>query len=293
MIAMRINRYTEEQIEYLREISPNRYNDEITRMFNEKYGTNVTIGAINSIKYRHGIKSKLSSGPRAYSEEETAYIKEVAVGRKNKEIAELVNKRFDTDRTALSIAAMKTRSGIVSFPQKNKPYTEEQIEYIRQIATGRTNLEITKMYNKKFKEERSESGISSIRLKYDILTGNDGRYKKGQISDKRKPIGSTRTSKEGYQDIKVLEGRGKKNWDRLHKVIWEKKHGPVPEGHIIMFGDGDKSNLDVNNLICINRGQMARLNKTDMIQSDADLTRVALNIIELESKVSELSKEGD
>jgi HNH endonuclease len=36
----------------------------------------------------------------------------------------------------------------------------------------------------------------------------------------------------------------------LHHVVWEEVHGPVPEGSEIIFEDGDKENIVIDNLRC-------------------------------------------
>lgn len=52
-IKLPTRKYTEEHIEYLREISQGRYIDEITKLFNEKFGMNLTESAISTLKARY------------------------------------------------------------------------------------------------------------------------------------------------------------------------------------------------------------------------------------------------
>lgn len=86
--------------------------------------------------------------------------------------------------------------------------------------------------------------------------GNGFRYKKGHIPWHTKEIYSERLDKDGYVLIK-LDDRNK--WKRKHIWIWEKEHGKVPEGHIIIFRDNNKYNFDINNLKCISRSVNAIL----------------------------------
>lgn len=59
-------KYSKEQIQYLREIAPGRESDEITRMFNEYWGTDFTRQQIQSVKKNHkivsGIDTKFKKG---------------------------------------------------------------------------------------------------------------------------------------------------------------------------------------------------------------------------------------
>ena len=76
------------------------------------------------------------------------------------------------------------------------------------------------------------------------------RFKKGNIPWHTKEIYSEKLDKDGYVLIK-LDDRNK--WKRKHIWIWEKEHGEVPEGHIIIFRDNNKYNFDIDNLKCISR----------------------------------------
>lgn len=284
------SKYTDEHIEYLREISEGRYNKEITDMFNKKFGMDVTISAISTLKAKNGIVSNVRKTKRYYTEEQIKYIKEIAEGRTNREIADMFNEKFNEDRTPGAITTIKFNNNIISFPDAPKPYTKEQIEYLRSITKGRENEEITEMFNKKFNDTRTDAGIRSIRHKEGILTGIDGLFKKGEKPPNWVPLGTERTTIEGYPEVKIKDGCYQKNWRGKHIVKWEEVNGPLPEGHVIVFGDGDKTNLDIDNLICVSRKQLVRLNQDGMIQDDADLTRAAINIIDLNYKISEVGK---
>ena len=73
-----------------------------------------------------------------------------------------------------------------------------------------------------------------------------------------KPVGATRLGKDGYLMVKVTEWperpSTKDNWRFMHHLVWEEANGrPVPDGCVIMFADGDKSNFDPENLVAVPR----------------------------------------
>ena len=193
-----------------------------------------------------------------------------------------------------------------------KKYTKEHIEYLREITPGRTNKEITKMFNEKFNLNISESALAQVRKRRGIKTGSDGKYKKGRkpwnkgkkgfmgpnkTSFKKGhkphnwvPIGSERITKDGYIEIKIQEGKFQKNWRGKHILVWEEHNGPVPEGHAVIFGDGNNRNFDLDNLILVSRAQLLKLNQQGLIKNDADLTRTGVIIADLQMKISERSK---
>ncbi len=71
----------------------------------------------------------------------------------------------------------------------------------------------------------------------------------------------------GYLIKKVAINSGRKDWIQVHVIVWEKENGPVPDGHIVIFKDGNRSNFDISNLECIskrenlNRNSVHRLPK--------------------------------
>ena len=56
----RIHKYSKNEIEYLREISHGKYNNEITKLFNKKFGLNLKESQIRSVRKNYGIKSGLT-----------------------------------------------------------------------------------------------------------------------------------------------------------------------------------------------------------------------------------------
>jgi len=59
-------KYTDEHIDYLREISPGHYNDEVTKLFNERFGMNVTETADkNALRAKKRYKTRSNQKPDA------------------------------------------------------------------------------------------------------------------------------------------------------------------------------------------------------------------------------------
>ena len=52
----------------------------------------------------------------------------------------------------------------------------------------------------------------------------------------------------------------------------------------------DKRNFDIDNLHLVTRGQLAMLNKNSLIQKDAELTKTAINVVDLMKKISAIEK---
>ena len=56
-------------------------------------------------------------------------------------------------------------------------------------------------------------------------------------------------------------GRSRLGWVHEHRLIWEAAHGPQPKGTAIVFIDGDTDHLALDNLACVTRAELVRLNQ--------------------------------
>lgn len=103
----------------------------------------------------------------------------------------------------------------------------------------------------------------------------------------RIPVGGEKV-KSGYVYVKTAErptrGQSGDNWTPKNVHVWEREHGPLPEGHVVVFADGDARNFDPANLVAVPRRDMARLNNKGG-WSDADGLAAAVAVCELESAI--------
>src|SRR5690625_2423676 len=173
---------------------------------------------------------------------------------------------------------------------KPHKWTDEQEKYIKKIVKGRSRKETHRMVNKKFGLSLTFNQIVGYMKRNGLTTGFDGRFKKGQPSWNKgmkglntggekgwfvkgqksinyKKIGSEMVDVDGYVRIKVQDhGTYPERWRAKHRILWEKKYGKIPEGYAVIFGDGDKANLDIDNLVLVSRAQLAVLNNRGLIK---------------------------
>lgn len=78
------------------------------------------------------------------------------------------------------------------------------------------------------------------------------QFRKGQFPVNRDPdyyvLGALRVNSGGYIDMRVSFDPGARGWRALHRILWEDAHGPVPRGFIVAFKDGEKLNVEIDNL---------------------------------------------
>lgn len=157
----KMHRYTKEQIEYIREISPNRLRNEIRDLVNAKYGLSVTTKSIAGIMYRNDIKNNMQG----------------------------FNTRFEQGHE-----------------------TWNKGKFVNHVGSRKTQ----------FKKGHSMNSVE---------------------------IGSERTQ-EGRVFIKVEQPNV---WVEKHRWLWEQYHGEIPEGTAIVFKDGDRENVTIENLFATTR----------------------------------------
>ena len=110
------------------------------------------------------------------------------------------------------------------------------------------------------------------------IGGKATRFKKGNRPHTWHPIGHTRVTKDGYLQRKTADtGVTRRDYVHIHHLVWRMHGGTVPPGHALVFRDGDRLNLDINNLELITRAEFMRRNTVHRLPPDlkqvADLKR--------------------
>ena len=231
----------------------------LVEMVNEKYNMNFTKSKMRSYLKNHGLKTgtqrKVKGEGSKYPFEIQEFISGHYIGTGHETMVKLVNETFGTD------------------------YTKEQM----------------KGYYGRYKLDSGLTG-QFVKGQESWNKGNKGVcaegckrtwFEKGHIPKNHRQVGSERINVDGYTEIKVAEPN---KWRLKHNVIWEQYHGPIPKSHCILFGDGDKQNLDIDNLILVSRKQLVRLNQNGLIQNDIELTKTGIIIADVMSKVGERRK---
>lgn len=96
-----------------------------------------------------------------------------------------------------------------------------------------------------------------------------GQARSGVAAKVYKPIGTERTSKDGYLERKIHDGMPlQSRWRAVHLIEWEAVNGRVPEGHCLKSLDGNRLNTDPTNWELIPRKLLPRLSGRYGMQYD-------------------------
>ena len=74
----------------------------------------------------------------------------------------------------------------------------------------------------------------------------------------------------------------------LHRTVWEEHNGPIPEGMMVTFKDGNTENCDIGNLTLIDMAENVAMNCRGYRSEDPDLTVAALTMLRINKRVAEL-----
>ncbi len=194
-------------------------------------------------------------------------------------------------------------------------YSLEEDKFLKNNVKGITLKELTGKFNKTFKLSLSESSIANRKNKLGLSSGikggqfqkghipiNKGKkwddymskeaqeqsrkttFKKGNVPHNQRPIGSERISKDGYIEIKIKESN---EFVLKHRWLWEQKNGKIPKDKILIFLDGNKLNLDLDNLALISRNENLTMNSNKLRYQYKELTKAGINLAKVIIKANE------
>ena len=90
------------------------------------------------------------------------------------------------------------------------------------------------------------------------------RFQKGHRPQTWVPIGTEVVDPDGYRKRKVRDdaplGFSRRNWKFLHVLLWEEAYGPVPRGYAVIFINGTRADVRLDNLALVSRAELMRLN---------------------------------
>jgi len=93
----------------------------------------------------------------------------------------------------------------------------------------------------------------------------DTQFKKGHRGGRaealHQPVGAERITRDGYIERKINDDLPfYKRWKALHNIVWEGHHGEIPRGHVVVFRNGNRQDVSIENLQLISRAELMRRN---------------------------------
>ena len=190
-------------------------------------------------------------------------------------------------------------------------YPKEVHEFIQANYYGRRPEELAVLVNKKFGKEYTRSQLKGFYRNHDLNSGLTGQFEKGHIPENGfkpgqvppgsvkhrfkkghkpinwRPVGSERVNVDGYIEIKTEEPNV---WKLKQKVVWEAVNGPVPDGFKLIFLDGNKENISIENLEMVSNDEMLEMNRKGLRYDDPESTKTGILIAKVNRAAAKLQK---
>ncbi|MFS9251750.1 HNH endonuclease signature motif containing protein [Streptococcus infantis] len=235
----------------MHEICPGRLTPEVTKLLNEKFGTNYNKSQIGGIRKRLGLPvGKIYQG-KLLTKEQHDYLVSIQKNKTSRDVANEMNQKFGLSLTE------------------------------KQIKSYRRNNNLNSGLTGRFEKGRVPYNKGK---KLPNMSPNSGQFKKGNKPPNYVPVGTINYTTDGYPKEKIGEPN---KWVLKHRKVWEEHHGPIPKGYSVCFLDRDKTNYDISNLILLSNEELARMNQNNYFSSDPELTKLGAGITKLSRKIKQ------
>lgn len=206
-----------------------------------------------------------------YTDEMVLFLQNHASGTPLKVLADQFNAQFGTDLNAKAVGACLSRRGLGNgmFHQRSV-FPENVRQFMAINCKGNRAREMAALLNDTFGTNYTEKQVSSYYRKHGLRSGVAARYM---------PIGTLIFRKGEWYYEKVAEGpNSNENWKSKHIMVWEAANGPVPDGHMITFLNGDRTDYALENLALCPYDVGMEMNHAKLRFSDARLTKTGMLI---------------
>lgn len=211
-------------------------------------------------------------------------------------------------------------------PESSK-YPNDMEDFIRSIAQGKSSQELTDAVNAKYGEGTiTVAHMKAYKKNHGINTGLTGRFEKGHVShnkglkqtDFMTPEAIERTKATRFQKGQIPHNggtpigtirrreatKGKAGshpyyWEKVaepnvwkikHVLVWEEHNGPVPDGCMVTFANGDTLDYRIENLILETKAQHGIKNRHHIHGYDQESSQVANMIADLKMAQTKAKK---
>lgn len=171
---------------------------------------------------------------------------------------------------------------------RKKLLNEDELKYFKSIVKGHSNLEIRKLFFKKYGKELTKDQVNNQKRIYNLKSDIDTQWKKGRTSINYKPIGYEYITPDGYILVKVGEPSGYKF---KHHIIWEQHYGKIPDDSYVMFLDQDRTNFDLDNLELIKKQDLRKIISKNVLTKNKEINKSNILLQKLTNRIKQLQED--
>lgn len=252
---------------------------------------------------------------RLYRPEHHEWLASFIPGHTCVEVAEEFNKRFEMQITPEKVKAYKTNHHIKSNTRHCRAkwsgplWTKEMADFVIANNKGKTHKEMAELVSKTFHKEINAAQIKAIRGRLKIDSGLTGRFEKGHVPPNKgrkgfcspgsekgwfqkghrpwnhNEVGDEAWTTDGYLKVKIAEPN---KWKMKHILEWEKVNGPIPEGKMLTFLNGDHADCRPENLALITNAENLTMNHLKVRSPDPEATRAGITVAKLTRQIRKM-----
>lgn len=225
----------------------------------------------------------------AYTDEQNAWLAERYPTMTNRELAAAFEERFGEHVTHTAMNSWGNNHHVRKEPwvrsQASRKYTDEQLDFLREVIPGRSLTQVNDLYEGRFGTRLTRPALANLRVKLGVYCGvNAGRFRKGHapvnkgktwdemgmdaetreriratqfrkgnLPHNTRPLLDTRVAKGGNMEIHVGLSRRKMandQWIPLAQFEWMAANGcDWPDRHKALHLDGDPLNDSADNIV--------------------------------------------
>ena len=297
--------FRDAEVAWLRREIPKWTLPETVELFNQAFDQHITYTQLRNANHRCNYGRPNRHRPRRvrrpglFNDAEVAWLKREIPARPLHETVELFNRAFGRDITYDQLRRANSR---YKFGDANRTrprlFNDAELAWLKRVISKWSMDETVTRFNRKFNRDITYEQLRDANHRYRFGRANVGHFhnppdaptiERPLLSERRRRLGGNRRelwtimikvpgpspSKSHQTDIQQ-----KAHWMPKGRWVWEQANGPIPEGHVVAYLDGDPSNLDLDNLECVIQGAVSivnMLNWPDGLEAeDADSRREKL-----------------
>lgn len=263
---------------------------------------------------------------RRKTPEEAAWLAERYPTTPNAELLDAFRAEFGWAPSTASLVSWASDAGIGKARRAVRwSGHPEYGEFLRSAIPGRTEREIADAFEREFGIRLTRAQVKNAKARLGARSGTHGgrfepghapankgrtwdemgipeesrermratQFKPRQIPHNARdlPIGSERLDRNGYIEVKVREHSpvpcSNKCWVMKHRLVWEEANGRrLKPGEVVLFCDGDRTNLDPENLVAVTQAENIGLHRIGRPYADRETLMDALKIVRLQSEIA-------
>jgi len=182
--------------------------------------------------------------------------------------------------------------GLKRKSKRNAPFSAAEDEFLRKNYPVMSSRELADAFVIEFGRRREEQELR-LRCWYLGIKKEETAASKSRSEAQWhvKEIGEELIDVHGYVKVKVSRsGNSNERWKLKHREVWKQHHGEIPEGHVIIFLDGNKQNCEIENLACVPFNYLGYLSGNFQRSESPLVTKAQITWCDLKEAIREVQR---